>query len=88
VQQRTKLEIESLLDELKLTTDDTVSRMLELRIHTLDNRLKEKYNDIMSVDTLIADALHTRNKTMRERMRVRSTTTQSTYQRRLRDSTY
>lgn len=88
VQQRTKLEIDSLLDELKQTSDDTVSRMLELRIHTLDSRLKEKYNDIQSVDTLIAEALNVRNKTVRERMRVRSTASQSGYQRRVRNTTY
>lgn len=82
-QQKIKTEMEGLLEELRNTSDDIIVRMIELRIKTLDGRLRSTYNDIVSVDSLIAEAKQVRNKTMRDKLTNRPSTQYSSHQRRL-----
>lgn len=83
-QEQIRAEIDGLIEQIRNSPDDIITRMLELRIKTLDSRLTTSYNDQMTIDAIIEELTSTRNKNIRERMNARRTN-QGGFDRRTRD---
>lgn len=83
-QEQIRAEIESLLEQIRNSPDDIITRILELRIKTLDSRLTTSYSEQMTIDTVINEVASSRNKAIREKMNARKTN-QGGFDRRIRD---
>lgn len=83
-QEQIRIEIEGLLEQIRNSPDDIITRMLELRIRTLDSRLTTSYSEQTTIDAILGEITASRNKNIRDRMNARRTN-QGVFDRRSRD---